>query len=102
MDGEQFDDLIKRFTVTRVTRMDALRSLLAGAGIAVTGAAAAAVAADAKGKGKGKGKAAHQQASVKKAGHKKGKGKGKAHKDSVSCTPDGQRCSGPEKCCSYQ
>src|SRR4051812_46673034 len=98
MDAERFDAMIKRFTVTRMTRLDAVRGLLAGAGLAVTGATVAAVEADAKGKGKGKSKAAHQHASAKKVGHKKGKGKGKqgqAHKDSVSCTPDGQSCNNP-------
>jgi hypothetical protein len=64
MDGERFDSLIKRFTVTRVTRLEAVRGLLAGAGLAVTGAAFASEIADAKSKHKGK----------KKKKSKKGKG----------------------------
>jgi len=57
MDGERFDSLIKRFTVTRVTRLEALRSLVGGAAVAVTGAAFASEVADAKKKrGKKKGK----------------------------------------------
>jgi hypothetical protein len=37
MDGEKFDNLIKRFCTTRLTRKSALRGLVAGAAAALTG-----------------------------------------------------------------
>jgi hypothetical protein len=54
MDGKQFDSLIKRFTVTRMTRLEAVRGLIAGAGLAVTGTVLASDVIDAKHKGKKK------------------------------------------------
>src|SRR4051812_3201726 len=93
MDGERLDDLIKRFSVTRITRLEALRGMVAGAGLALTAATLAAVEADAKDKGKGKGK-----------GKVKGKDKkGNAHAQHIgNCPPDGQYCSDPSHCCSYE
>jgi hypothetical protein len=56
MDGERFDELIKRMGTARVTRMSALRSMLGGAAVALTGAVFAAEVVDAKKKKKGNGK----------------------------------------------
>ena len=66
MDGEKFDDLLKRLCATRLTRISALRGLVAGAAAALTGATLASDDADAKKRGKGK--------------SRKGKGKGKSSK----------------------
>jgi hypothetical protein len=48
MDGEKFDDLLKRLCTTRLTRISALRGLVAGAAAALTGAAIASDETDAK------------------------------------------------------
>jgi hypothetical protein len=88
MDGEQFDDILRRFCTTRITRVDTLRGLVAGAAAALTGSALVSDDADAKkgGKGRGhkdknhgrddKGKAQAEGKKGKKKG-KKGKGKNK-------------------------
>jgi hypothetical protein len=60
MDGHKFDDLIRRLTVTRLTRWDALRGLVAGAA-AVTGVARVADETAAKKRGKGKGKKSNKK-----------------------------------------
>jgi len=52
MEPNKFDEIIKRATDTRLTRLEALRGLAAGAAAAVTGAAIASSDADAKNKGK--------------------------------------------------
>ena len=39
MDGQKFDELVKQFCTTRLTRWSALRGLVAGAAATVTGAA---------------------------------------------------------------
>jgi hypothetical protein len=56
MDSEKFDDLIKRIGTARVSRLTALKGLLGGAAVALTGAAVATSDADAKNKKKGKSK----------------------------------------------
>ena len=61
MDGEKFDDLIRRICTTRLTRMSALRGLVGSAAAALAGAAVASNEAEAKPK--------------KVSGAKKGKGK---------------------------
>src|SRR4051794_20202584 len=38
MDGENFDDLVKRITAARLTRLEALRGLIASAAVGLTGA----------------------------------------------------------------
>ena len=38
MDGDTFDDLVKRLTQTRLSRVDALRGMLASAVVGLTGA----------------------------------------------------------------
>ena len=48
MDGEKFDALLKRICTTRLTRISALRGLVAGAAAALTGAAIASDETDAK------------------------------------------------------
>jgi hypothetical protein len=56
MDSEKFDDLIKRIGTARVSRLTALKGLVGGAAVALTGAAVATSDADAKNKKKGKSK----------------------------------------------
>src|SRR5215208_6354303 len=74
MDGQKFDELVKQFCTTRLTRLSALRGLVAGAAAAVTGSALATDDADAKGK---KGRGAHSESKGKGRGaHSEGKGKG--------------------------
>src|SRR5215218_5808419 len=55
MDGENFDDLLKKVCTTRLTRLGMLRGLAAGAMAALAGSAVGSDDADAK-KGGGKGK----------------------------------------------
>ena len=56
MEGETFDDLVKRLTQTRLSRVAAVRGVLASAVVGLTGATRAAeTAARKRGKGKGKG-----------------------------------------------
>jgi hypothetical protein len=81
MDGEKFDDLIRQFCTTRLTRLSALRGLVAGAAAALTGATLASDDTDAKGKKRGNaqrggGKKGKAQRS---GGNKKG-GKGRNNK----------------------
>src|SRR5215203_2542736 len=55
MDGQKFDELIKQICTTRLTRLNALRGLVAGAAAAVTGSALVAHDAGAtKGRHSGK------------------------------------------------
>ncbi len=90
MDGERFDDLIRRMSAIRLTRGSTLRGLVAGAAAALTGATLAADDTDAKNKHHKKGgHAAHNNhKNHGKSGHaahsegKKGKGKKKKHKTS--------------------
>src|SRR5215212_10187017 len=67
MDGEKFDELIRKLTTIRLTRLSALRGMVAGAAAAVTGAS---VLEDAEAK-KAKKKA---KADAKGGNHKGGKG----------------------------
>jgi hypothetical protein len=53
MDGQKFDELIKQFCTTRLTRWGALRGLVAGVATTVAGSALLADDADAKKKGRG-------------------------------------------------
>jgi hypothetical protein len=69
MDGEKFDDLIRKLCTTRLTRLGALRGLAVGAAAVLTGATLASDETDAKSKKKKKGGA-------KKGGAKKGAQKG--------------------------
>ena len=48
MDGETFYDLVKRLTAVRLTRLDALRGLIASAAVGLTGATLATTETDAK------------------------------------------------------
>jgi hypothetical protein len=71
MEGETFDDLVKRLTAARLSRLDALRGVLASAAVGLAGAtrSPAETAAKKPGKGKGrkgksKGKKAGAQAKV--------------------------------------
>src|SRR4051794_16494802 len=86
MDGEKFDDLIKRLFTIRLTRGNTLRGLAAGAAAALTGATLAEDETDAKGKSKHhqSGHAAHKDGGG--GGHKGhggqgGDNKNKHHKD---------------------
>ena len=79
MDGETFDDLVKRLTATRLTRWDALRGLLASAAVGLTGATLAA-AVDARKKSK----AARKKAKVGGKGKAKDR-KGKAQDKVIIC-----------------
>jgi hypothetical protein len=81
MDGEKFDDLLKRFCTTRLTRLDALRGLVAGAAAALTGASIGSDDAEAKNKKKG----AAKQGGVKAQGKKKKKGKPSTPGGNVTC-----------------
>ena len=72
MEGETFDDLVKRLTEARLTRLDALRGVLASAAVGLAGATLSAEETAAKKQGKGKGK--------KKRKHRKGKGQGQAER----------------------
>src|SRR5215218_8492754 len=56
MDGENFDDLLKKVCTTRLTRLSVLRGLAAGAVAALAGSAVGSDDADAKKGGGGKGK----------------------------------------------
>ncbi len=57
MDGEKFDDLIRKLATIRMTRMDALRGMVAGAAATVTGATSLDLEdAEAKKKAKAAGK----------------------------------------------
>ena len=67
MDGERFDELIKRLTVARLTRLEALRGLAGAAVVAGTGAAIVSDEAEAKGKKRGK----------RRNGNDRNKGKGR-------------------------
>src|SRR5829696_8551773 len=85
MGPQKFDDLVKQFCTTRLTRWGALRGLVAGAAAAVTGSALATDDADAK---KGR-HGAHSQS--------KGKGKGKAHGDNKGGKKGGAKKKGGDK-----
>src|SRR5687768_3721735 len=83
MDGQKFDELVKQFCTTRLTRLSALRGLVAGVAATVTGSTLIADDADAK-KGRGgakaenkkKGRGAQDEGKGgKKGGAKKGRGK---------------------------
>ena len=56
MDGETFDNLVKRLTQARLTRLDALRGVLASAAVGLAGATLSAEETVAKKQGKGKGR----------------------------------------------
>ena len=58
MDGETFDDLVKRLTAARLTRLDALRGLIASAAVGLTGATLGIDETEAKKKAK-RGKKRH-------------------------------------------
>jgi hypothetical protein len=74
MDAEKFDDLIKRVGTARVNRLTALRGLLGGAAVALTGTAVASGDAEAKKK------------KAKNAGNKRKKGR-KRNSQSYNGTP---------------
>jgi hypothetical protein len=77
VDGKTFDDLIRRFCTTRLTRVSALRGLVAGVAASLTGAS---LASDIDAKNKKKGHKHSAKASSKHKGsnkHKKKKGKQK-------------------------
>jgi hypothetical protein len=76
MDGKTFDDLIRRFCTTRLTRLSALRGFITAAVAAATGATLADDETDAK-KKRGRGRGAARKEGKKSA---KGKGKGKSGK----------------------
>src|SRR4051812_24782839 len=78
MDGEKFDDIIKRLFTIRLTRGNTLRGLAAGAAAALTGATLAEDETDAKGKHHKSGHAAHKDGG---GGGHKGNNKNKHHKD---------------------
>ena len=84
MDGEQFDNILRRFCSTRITRVDTLRGLVAGAAAALTGSALVSDDADARKGGKGKGRGHkdknHERNDKGKAQAEKKKGKGKKGK----------------------
>src|SRR4051794_7156837 len=87
MDGDTFDDLVKRLTQARVTRLEALRGLVASAAVGLTGATRAADA-DAKKKGKkGRGNG--------KAKTRKGKGHGKDKRTGKDAAPKVTVCHKP-------
>src|SRR3954454_4927478 len=81
MDGEKFDDLVKRLTAARLTRLDALRGLIASTVVGLTGATLAAPETEAKQHGKAAGKKGgakkHGKAVGKNGGAKKAKAAGK-------------------------
>ena len=68
MDSERFDDLVKRITAARLTRLEVLRGVLASAAVGLMGATLSAEAMVAQKQAKGAGK---------KTGKGKGKGQGK-------------------------
>jgi hypothetical protein len=70
MDGEKFDDLIRKICTTRLTRVGALRGMVAGAAAALTGATLAFEETAGKGK-----KGAAKKGGAKNGGAKQGKGK---------------------------
>ena len=72
MDGEKFDALLKRMCTTRLTRLDALRGLVAGAAAAVTGASLGSNETKAQ-KKKKKGGVKAQNKKTKKGGRGGGK-----------------------------
>jgi hypothetical protein len=78
MDGKSFDDLIRRFCTTRLTRVSALRGFIAAATAAMTGASLADDETDAK-KKRGK-----NGRGVDREGKKGGKGKGGKGKNNKS------------------
>jgi hypothetical protein len=82
MEGETFDDLVKRLTATRLSRLDALRGLLASAAVGLTGATLAA--ADARKKSKAAGKKGGKKAKVGGKGKAKDR-KGKAQDKVIIC-----------------
>ena len=61
MDGERFDDLVKRFCTTPITRLSALRGLAGGAVAALAGGLLVTADLEAKGKTKGKAKGSHKR-----------------------------------------
>ncbi len=84
MDGKNFDDLVKQFSTTRLTRWAALRGFVAGAAAALTGASL--FADDAEGQNRRRGKQVQSQGgqhgahavSKKKGGKKKGGARSRA------------------------
>src|SRR5262245_24756579 len=97
MDGDTFDELVKRLTQARVTRLEALRGLLAGAAVGLTGATLAddadakqkRKAAGKKGRGNGKAKAHKGKA------HGKGKDHGKDKRTGKDAAPKVTLCHKP-------
>src|SRR3954469_5245459 len=81
MDGEKFDDLVKRLTTARLTRLSALRGLIASRVVGLTRATLAADETEAKKHGKAAGKKhgakKHGKAAGKKGDDKKAKAAGK-------------------------
>ena len=85
MDGEKFDDLLKRLCTTRLTRISALRGLVAGAAAALTGATLASDETDARkkgGKGRKKSSKGRAKAESRVGAEAKGRSGGKKDKSS--------------------
>src|SRR3954453_16184021 len=93
MDGEKFDDIIKRLFTIRLTRGNTLRGLAAGAAAALTGATLAEDETDAKGKHHKSGHAAHEAGGhgAHKAGNKH------KHKDAHNAQAAGKHGKGRKK-----
>ena len=107
MDGERFDDLVKKFCTTRLTRLSALRGLAGGAAAVLTGAVLASDETEAK--------KAHGQNHKKKArgqNHKKHRAQNQNKKvrsqsqdltaqvqADATCRAGGHPCEGSQTCC---
>jgi hypothetical protein len=87
VDGEQFDELIRRVSSTRLTRLGALRGLTGGLSAALGGAALAVQETAAKKKGK-----SHKKQSAK---HKQKQKQASASE----CRTGGHPCEGGQACC---
>jgi hypothetical protein len=99
MDGKQFDDLLREWSSTRLSRLSALRGLIAGAATAVTGASLGLAETDAKSKKKGKGKNHKKSKSHKKDKSRAGKQVAvscPSNTKSVTYTGQGLTCSGSD------
>ena len=94
MDGDQFDDLAKRFCSTRLTRLSALRRAAGGAVALMTGVLIAASESDAKGKKR-------KTSKRKKNGTKRRNGRAVGTQAVAgACRPSGHPCEGNQECCS--
>jgi hypothetical protein len=103
MDGQTFDDLVKRLATIRLTRLVALRGLVTSAAMALTGATLTAEETEAKKKTKAAGKkGGHKKAtggSKKKHGHARKRRVAAQGPPQKHCKFQGYTCKTNADCC---